>query len=287
MTAQRPTKERRTSLVVAPLLLAACLGSLRAIGSERDVAPRLENAAGSRTYLSLSPEPVPFEMLPLLQEAHATYSNSKARGSTWATVAEALPEFLEDAGIEAADTAEFVKHFRERDHVVVVVWLGERPTGGYGVEFLWATSSADGTMTVWVAESSPPGDAYVTQAYTSPVAAFLLPWHGEKDIGVAWGTPASEPNVCSALNGQHVAVSGIMGEVDTFQLEPGATTEWHFDLLRPDWTCPEQQVHVISYGMPVFCAEGLRARVTGLYLSPSPTFPSFNSIDMDSLECLL
>ena len=84
-----------------------------------------------------------------------------------------------------------MKHFREGKHVAVVVWLGERPTGGYAVEFLWASSSPLGTITLSVAESPPPDDAIVTMALTAPVAAFLLPWDGETEVGVVWGPTAS------------------------------------------------------------------------------------------------
>jgi hypothetical protein len=61
------------------------------------------------------------------------------------------------------------------DHeMIVLVALGERPTGGYSILVDSAGSSVDG-VTVWVGTSSPGARCVTTQAFTQPVDIARLP----------------------------------------------------------------------------------------------------------------
>ncbi len=58
--------------------------------------------------------------------------------------------------------------------MAIVVFLGERRTGGYTVEITAVESSAEGLI-VTPRESAPPPGAMVTQALTQPWALALVP----------------------------------------------------------------------------------------------------------------
>jgi hypothetical protein len=64
-----------------------------------------------------------------------------------------------------------------KKNVAVVVYAGERPTGGWTVEFLDALPARDGGLKVKYRVKGPPPDAFVTQAFTQPwkVRAFPRP----------------------------------------------------------------------------------------------------------------
>jgi hypothetical protein len=57
---------------------------------------------------------------------------------------------------------------------VVVVGLGQRASGGYGIELAGVERAADG-LTVTVREVTPGPGCVTTQALTQPVLAFTLP----------------------------------------------------------------------------------------------------------------
>jgi hypothetical protein len=58
--------------------------------------------------------------------------------------------------------------------MAVAIFLGERRTGGYGVEIVSARATG-GQLVVEYREKTPPPDAMVTQALTHPWAVALLP----------------------------------------------------------------------------------------------------------------
>ena len=61
------------------------------------------------------------------------------------------------------------------DHeMIVLVALGERPTGGYSILVDSAGTTADG-VTVWVGTSAPGAHCVTTQAFTQPVDIAKLP----------------------------------------------------------------------------------------------------------------
>ena len=53
------------------------------------------------------------------------------------------------------------------NEMVAAVFLGTRPTGGYGVEIVSSRREGDGLIIEFI-ERIPPADAIVTQALTSP-----------------------------------------------------------------------------------------------------------------------
>jgi PrcB C-terminal len=60
--------------------------------------------------------------------------------------------------------------------MVVAVFLGIRPTGGYGVE-ITAARREGGTLVVEYVERRPRPDALLTQALTAPFHIVALPRH--------------------------------------------------------------------------------------------------------------
>ena len=60
------------------------------------------------------------------------------------------------------------------DRVVIVAALGEKPTGGYGIE-ITQVSLRGSTLTVEAVATVPPKDAMLTQALTYPFDAASIP----------------------------------------------------------------------------------------------------------------
>ena len=60
--------------------------------------------------------------------------------------------------------------------MVVGVFLGSRPTGGYAVDIV-SVEANRGEIAVTYRESQPPRDAILTQALTSPVHLVRIPQH--------------------------------------------------------------------------------------------------------------
>jgi hypothetical protein len=60
--------------------------------------------------------------------------------------------------------------------MVAAVFLGARPTGGYGVEITGTRRDGD-TLVVEFVERRPGPDAIVTQALTAPYHIVTLPRH--------------------------------------------------------------------------------------------------------------
>ena len=57
---------------------------------------------------------------------------------------------------------------------VAAVFLGTRPTGGFGVEFVGAGEKA-GAFVLQYRETKPAGDAITTQVITSPFLLVAMP----------------------------------------------------------------------------------------------------------------
>jgi hypothetical protein len=60
--------------------------------------------------------------------------------------------------------------------MVAGVFLGTRPTGGYGVEIVRAVN-ASGTLVVEYIENAPPRDALSAQVLTAPYHLVAIPKH--------------------------------------------------------------------------------------------------------------
>lgn len=63
-------------------------------------------------------------------------------------------------------------NFAER--MVLVAAMGQRPTGGYGIE-IGSVYAADGKLLARVEERSPDSNCGTTQALTAPVTAVVIP----------------------------------------------------------------------------------------------------------------
>ncbi|HVS51801.1 MAG TPA: protease complex subunit PrcB family protein [Opitutaceae bacterium] len=64
--------------------------------------------------------------------------------------------------------------FDEAHDMAVAIFIGERRTGGYGVEIV-GTRPGDDRLIVEFRETTPAPDAMVTQALTTPWAVALVP----------------------------------------------------------------------------------------------------------------
>ena len=74
-------------------------------------------------------------------------------------------------------------------HVVLVAFLGGRSTGGHRTGFGMVT--VEGSVArVWVVEESPPADAVLTQATTTPYAMATLARRDLKAVELVDGTGA-------------------------------------------------------------------------------------------------
>ena len=58
--------------------------------------------------------------------------------------------------------------------IVVAVFLGEKPTGGHGIE-ITRVFRTDHSLVVWYHEKSPPSRALTTQALTQPFHIVRIP----------------------------------------------------------------------------------------------------------------
>lgn len=105
---------------------------------------------------------------------------------------------------------------------VVAAFLGQRRTGGFGVEI---TRAADGT--VRIAESSPPKGAMTTQVLTTPYKVVSVPVENERalklDLGQTWRASLRPYRITS---GEFTMSGGFAARSETFRLEGG------FNLMR-------------------------------------------------------
>jgi hypothetical protein len=98
---------------------------------------------------------------------------------------------------------------------VVAAFLGQRRTGGYGVEI---TRAADGT--VRIIESSPPKGSMTTQVLTTPYKVVSVPIENERalklDLGQAWRASLRPYRITS---GEFTMSGGFAGRSENFRLE--------------------------------------------------------------------
>ncbi|HYY58559.1 MAG TPA: protease complex subunit PrcB family protein, partial [Pyrinomonadaceae bacterium] len=109
---------------------------------------------------------------------------------------------------------------------VVAAFLGQRRTGGYGVEI---TRAADGT--VRVAEKTPPKGSMTTQVLTTPYEIVSLPVEDETplklDVDKAWREGARPYKVTS---GEFTMSGGFAGRSENFRLEGNLMVMRHANL---------------------------------------------------------
>ncbi len=100
-------------------------------------------------------------------------------------------------------------------HVVVAAFLGRRNTGGYRVNI---TRAADGSLRF--TESTPPKDALVTQALTTPFQVVTVPVTDEQALSVEMqGEWKSMTRPYRVTAGDFTVTGGFAGTTEKFQLE--------------------------------------------------------------------
>ena len=65
--------------------------------------------------------------------------------------------------------------------IVAAVFLGEKPTGGYGVE-IFAAEVTDSSLTIFVKETSPTPGAILTQGFNQPFHIVRIETHGIESV---------------------------------------------------------------------------------------------------------
>ena len=97
-------------------------------------------------------------------------------------------------------------------NLVVAAFLGERPTGGYGVRF-----RSGGDKTLRIEETTPPRDAMVIQVITTPFSVVGVPVIDQEslalDIGPAWSKGVRSFRV---REGEFQMSGGITGRTEKF-----------------------------------------------------------------------
>lgn len=134
------TRLPRLLLGLAVLLLSACQAARPPVETEARILGHWSGQHGGA-----------------LTSGHRVLRDLKTWNDHWSAAGQDAPRALDPA--------------RE---MAIVVFLGERRTGGYLVEITGVESSAEGLI-VTTRESAPPPGAMVTQALTQPWALALVP----------------------------------------------------------------------------------------------------------------
>lgn len=92
--------------------------------------------------------------------------------------------FFDDATMRGAWPGDDPPTIDFQKEMVIVLFAGSRPTGGWSIVPRGVSLSADNWLIVDAAIRKPPPDAIVTQAFTSPWIAIAV---GKRTIeGVRW-----------------------------------------------------------------------------------------------------
>jgi len=141
--------------------LIASICALLAVGCSSS----LDEAAGHTPLkvTRLSSDPISFLYASQLRQSERLVIRDQA---AWVAAWSSLwPAF---APIPAPPNVDFSRE------MIVLVAMGERPTGGYTILVDSAAASASG-VTVWIGTSSPGLHCVTTQAFTQPVDIARLP----------------------------------------------------------------------------------------------------------------
>jgi hypothetical protein len=206
----------RTSILVALLSLTLNGASAVGCGTSADRLAQDNKQSGNKSATP-SPRGVPStreaegnasgDIKILTQGAHISVSEpfiAVARDAETYAELRGLDDKLPALSADAFDRS-----------AVVAAFLGQRRTGGYGVEI---TRAADGT--VRVAEKRPPEGAMTTQALTTPYKIVSIPVENETplklDVDKAWREGARPYKVTS---GEFTMSGGFAGRSENFRLE--------------------------------------------------------------------
>jgi len=127
------------------------------------LAATLTAACQSQSALSR-----PSPRLEIVQQWSGQHGGSTTAATRVLRTADEWKAFWQEAGREQATTPDFTRH------MVVVISLGEKRTGGFSAEAI-GVHEENGNVIVQYRESSPQPGMMVTQALTSPWVAVLIP----------------------------------------------------------------------------------------------------------------
>lgn len=97
---------------------------------------------------------------------------------------------------------------------------------------------------------------------------------------------AGNGKMCPQLDGKHIKVTGEMRNLMVGgHREPGEAPSTFFDLENPRWNCKLNKVAVSFPGRHLWCSEGQRAEVSGVYHDASDIFDGYYMIDADGVRC--
>lgn len=172
---------------------------------------------------------------------------------------------------------------------VVAVFAGEKPTGGFGISIEGSLAKAR------ISLESPPEDAMVTQAITSPYAVFAVPVGEEQSLSVELGENWTAAAEQYRIEGGLIRYSGgFVGKEESFEpkgtisiLRSGALVTLIFD-IDAEGVSGAGKADDIASGMINADAISIqRLEAASLIEQPHPPFRIEGSLDGDSLKLTL
>lgn len=95
-----------------------------------------------------------------------------------------------------------------------------------------------------------------------------------------------QAKICPQIDSQQLTVTGVVrNRMVGGQREPGEAPSSYFDLENPDWKCGLERVEVVYPGRVLWCGEGRRVEVSGIYRESSSVFRSYAYIDATEVRC--
>jgi hypothetical protein len=218
----------RTSIIVALLSLiangAAAAGCGTGAQQQRQQSAQ-QNGQSNDPHVERLPTPPPAEkgnvnsdIKILTQGAHNLVSEA------FIAVARDAETYQELRGLD--DNLPILSADAFQGTAVVAAFLGQRRTGGYGVEI---TRSADGALRI--SESRPPQGAMTTQVLTTPYKIVSVPIENERslqlDLGPTW---RAEQRSYQITSGEFTMSGGFAGRSENIKLQGGFSTLRHATL---------------------------------------------------------
>lgn len=104
-------------------------------------------------------------------------------------------------------------------------------------------------------------------------------------LGITPGA-MGQAKICPEIDGQQVTVTGVVrNRMVGGQREPGEAPSSYFDLESPEWKCRLERVEVAYPGRVLWCGEGRRVEVSGIYRESSSVFRAYSYIDAMEVRC--
>ena len=203
----------RTSIIVALLSLAT--GGAGAVGcgasTQQQQSARQNNQASNKNP---TPTPTPAESENVSSDIKIlTQGQHSSVGESFVAVARDIETYKELRGLDGNLPALSADAFNRT--AVVAAFLGQRRTGGFGVEI---TRTADGA--VRINEASPPRDAITTQVLTTPYKIVSVPVENERplrlELNQTWRDSMRPYKVSS---GEFTMSGGFAGRSENMKLE--------------------------------------------------------------------